>query len=178
MYPKNLRKRIKAKWNLLKFYKIEAKRTSSFVIVKKRKNEKKTKLRFLWSKAKKNECNRSTTIEDLPLLSGTPSGCPPWSGSTCISGTPSGCPPWSWSILVYQVHLQDALPGHGLLVYQVHLQAALPGHGLYLYIRHTFLMPCLVTFYSTWTSDTISGCPSWPLSAVLVLHLHSPCTPW
>jgi hypothetical protein len=29
---------------------------------------KKTKLRFLWSKAKKNEYNRSTTIEDLPLL--------------------------------------------------------------------------------------------------------------
>jgi hypothetical protein len=29
---------------------------------------KKTKLRFFWSKAKKNEYNRSSTIEDLPLL--------------------------------------------------------------------------------------------------------------
>jgi hypothetical protein len=29
---------------------------------------KKTKLRFFWSKAKKNEYIRSSTIEDLPLL--------------------------------------------------------------------------------------------------------------
>jgi hypothetical protein len=32
---------------------------------------KKTKLRFLWKEAKKNEYNRSSTIEDLPLLAGT-----------------------------------------------------------------------------------------------------------
>jgi hypothetical protein len=37
------------------------------VIVKKRKNEKKRSFVF-WSKAKKNEYNRSATIEDLPLL--------------------------------------------------------------------------------------------------------------
>jgi hypothetical protein len=38
------------------------------VIVKKRKKRKKTKLRFFWNKAKKNEYNRFSTIEDLPLL--------------------------------------------------------------------------------------------------------------
>jgi hypothetical protein len=53
-------------------YKIEAKRTSSLVIVKKRKNLTKNEASFLLllNESKKNEYNRSSTIEDLPLLAG------------------------------------------------------------------------------------------------------------
>ncbi len=47
MYSKNLQKRMRMKGNFLKFYKIEAKRTSSLVIAKKKKNEKKRSFVFL-----------------------------------------------------------------------------------------------------------------------------------
>jgi hypothetical protein len=40
------------------------------MIVKKKKDEKKRSFVFVWTEAKKNECNRSSTIEDLPLLVG------------------------------------------------------------------------------------------------------------
>ncbi len=49
-------------------YKIEAKRTSSLLSVKKRKSKKKLSFVFFCNKAKKNEYIRSSTIEDLPLL--------------------------------------------------------------------------------------------------------------
>jgi hypothetical protein len=39
--------------------------------VKKKKDDKKRSFVFVWIKAKKNECIRSSTIEDLPLLLGT-----------------------------------------------------------------------------------------------------------
>ncbi len=42
------------------------------MIVKKRKNEKKRSFVLFWNIAKKNEYNRSSTIEDLPLLNTTP----------------------------------------------------------------------------------------------------------
>ncbi len=53
---------------LFKIVQIKAKRTSSLVIVKKRKNEKKRSFNFFLNEAKKNEYNRSPAIEDLPLL--------------------------------------------------------------------------------------------------------------
>ncbi len=53
MYSKKLRKRNRTKWNLLKLYKIEAKRRSSSVIVKKRKNKKKEESFFFGKKRRK-----------------------------------------------------------------------------------------------------------------------------
>jgi hypothetical protein len=66
-----LRKFAKTKRSEVKPFKILPDRSKANIFVsnceeeEKRKN---TKLRFFFNKAKKNEYNRSSTIEDLPLL--------------------------------------------------------------------------------------------------------------
>jgi hypothetical protein len=51
-------------------------KTNVFVIDwEEEKKTKKNEASFFWSKAKKNEYNRSSTIEDLPLLVGRPKFC-------------------------------------------------------------------------------------------------------
>jgi hypothetical protein len=55
----------------VKHSKIEQDRSKTNVFVsycEEEEKRKKTKLRFFWKEAKKNEYNRSSTIEDLPLL--------------------------------------------------------------------------------------------------------------
>jgi hypothetical protein len=60
--------------------------------VKKKKDDKKRSIVFVWIKAKKNECIRSTTIEDLPLLAGggiqckQTAGREEWDGEENYSG--------------------------------------------------------------------------------------------
>jgi hypothetical protein len=59
------------KQNEVKHSKIEQDRSKTNVFVsdcEEEEKRKKTKLRFFWKKAKKNEYNRSSSIEDLPLL--------------------------------------------------------------------------------------------------------------
>jgi hypothetical protein len=65
---------VKMKQNEVKSFKILQDRSKTNIFVSNcvgREKRKKTKLRFFWNKAKKNEYNRSAIIEDLPLLVGT-----------------------------------------------------------------------------------------------------------
>ena len=60
------------KQNEVKSFKILQDRSKTNIFVSNcvgGEKRKKTKLRFFWNKAKKNEYNRSAIIEDLPLLS-------------------------------------------------------------------------------------------------------------
>ncbi len=68
------RKFAKTKQNEVKTFKIVQDRSKTKLFISYCEEEekgKKTKLRFFWSEAKKNEYNRSSTIEDLPLLNRT-----------------------------------------------------------------------------------------------------------
>jgi hypothetical protein len=75
----------KTKQSEVKPFKIVQDRSETNIFVSYSEEEekrKKTKLRFFWKESKKNEYNRSSTIEDLPLLLGI------LSGSSLSSGRP------------------------------------------------------------------------------------------
>jgi hypothetical protein len=99
------------KQNEVKSFKILQDRSKTNIFVSNcvgGEKRKKTKLRFFWNKAKKNEYNRSAIIEDLPLptwkgpqAAGSsnpphpgrskqilPGAHGPWGSSTCFFGGP------------------------------------------------------------------------------------------